>query len=164
MWHERSYQDAWTQKRHRADCHALAYGENVVGDYENGKLYALDPATYTDNGTAIVRERTSPHVTKELLNVFHTHFQLDMETGVGLDGASTTQGADPQAILQWSDDGGHSWSNEHMASAGVIGARKTRVIWRRLGSSRDRVYRVKISDPVKVVLIGADVGLEEGAA
>jgi hypothetical protein len=94
--------------------------------------------------------------------VRHNSFQLDMEVGVGLDG--TTQGTDPQVMLQWSDDGGHTWSNERWADIGKIGKRRTRVIWRRLGSSRDRVYRVMVSDPIKVVLIGAELDVEEGAA
>lgn len=163
MWHERTYLNGSTIERHRADCHAAAFSENVVGDYETGALYALDPEQYTDNDVWIVRERTAPHITKELRNVFHSRFQLDMETGVGLVTGSV-QGVTPEAMLQWSDDGGHTWSNERWAGIGELGERKTRVIWRRLGLSRDRVYRVKISDPVKVVLIGAEIQVMEGTA
>jgi hypothetical protein len=162
MWHERQYLDLWSMERHRADCHALAYGQNVVGDWETGAIYALDPDTYTDNGTSIARIRRAPHLTKELRNLFHSSFELDLETGVGLDG--TGQGTDPQAILRFSDDGGHNWSNEKTGSIGKMGETRTRRIWRRLGRSRDRVYEVKITEPVKVVLIGAELGLEEGSA
>lgn len=162
LWHERTYLNLWGLERHRADCHTVAHGENIVGDYENGKIYALDDATYTDDSSAIVRMRTAPHISKELRFAFHSRFQLDMEAGVGLTGSG--QGIDPQAVLEWSDDGGHTWSNEHWAPIGAIGNYGTRVIWRRLGRSRDRVYRVTISDPVKVVLIGADLMIEEGAA
>lgn len=162
LWHERTYTGLWSQERHRADCHAVAHGLNVVGDYENGNLYALDPDKYTDNSTVITRIRTSPHSSSGLRRVFHNFFQLDMETGVGLDGSG--QGTDPKAMLEWSDDGGHTWSLEREASIGAIGATKTRVIWRRLGSTRDRVYRLKITDPVKPVLIGAELGVEEGTS
>lgn len=162
FWHERTYLNSWGQERHRADCHAVAYGSNVVGDYANGNVYALDPNTYTDNGASIIRMRTSPHLSQSLVNVFHSSFELDVETGVGLDGS--TQGTNPQAMLQWSDDHGHSWSNEHWVDIGKIGNRRTRAIWRRLGVSRDRVYRVAIADPVKVVLIGAELNLEQGVA
>ena len=34
---------------------------------------------------------------------------------------------------------------------------KLRARWKRLGRSRGRVYRIVISDPVKVVIIGARV-------
>lgn len=160
FWHERTYLNLWSFERHRADCHALAYGENVVGDYENGNIYALDPDTYTDNGTAIARIRAAPHFSKGLKLIRHNMFQLDMETGVGTSG--TGQGVNPKVMLRWSDDGGHSWSNEYLADIGKIGNRLTRVNFRRLGMSRDRVYEVKITDPVKVVLIGAEIDVEEG--
>jgi hypothetical protein len=162
MWHERQYLDLWSMKRHRAECHAIAYGESIVGDYETGKIYALDQDSYTDDGTSIVRIRTAPHMSKGLTLVRHNSIQIDMETGVGLSG--TAQGSDPQVILDYSDDGGHSWSNERFASLGKIGERMTRVKFNRLGMSRDRVYRVKVTDPVKPVLIGAEINVEEGLA
>jgi hypothetical protein len=161
LWHERAFLSAGSYQRHLADSHAFAYDTNVVGDYSSGNLYALDPGTYTDNGAAIPRERTSPHVGKDLNNIFYSLFQLDMETGVG---TTTGQGKAPQVMLQWSNDWGHSWSNEHWTSAGKIGERFVRVIWRRLGRARDRVWRVKITDPIKVTLLGAEMDLEEGVA
>jgi hypothetical protein len=162
LWHERAFLNLWSLERHRADCHAVAFGKNIVGDYQTGKIYALDPDTVTDNGTSIARIRTAPHLSKGLMNVFHSSFQLDMETGVGTDGSG--QGVNPQVMLRWSDDGGHSWSNERWADAGRIGNRKTRALFRRLGASRDRVYEVRITDPVKVVLLGAELGIEPGVA
>jgi hypothetical protein len=84
-----------------------------------------------------------------------------MERGVGL---TTGQGSDPQAMLQWSDDGGYTWSNEHWVDVGAKGQYSTRVKWNALGSSRDRVFRFVISDPVKCVLIGATVNVDMGAS
>ena len=45
---------------------------------------------------------------------------------------------------------------------GAIGQTKARVIWRRLGRSRDRIFRVAITDPVKVVFMGAAVSVDTG--
>jgi hypothetical protein len=76
--------------------------------------------------------------------------------------AGTTQGADPQVMLRWSDDGGHTWSNEHWTSIGRIGGYGQRAIWRRLGMTmklRDRVYEVSGTDPVKLVIIDAELML-----
>lgn len=162
FWHERTYRNLFGSQRHLAQCHALAYGKNIVGDYDSGKIYSLDSDVYTDNGDSIERIRMTPHFSEGLKRIFHNSFQLDMETGVGTDG--TNQGNDPQVMLQWSDDGGHSWSNEYWKGAGKIGKTKKRVRWTRLGSSRDRVYRVKITDPVKVILIGAEIGIKGGAS
>jgi hypothetical protein len=70
------------------------------------------------------------------------------------------QGNDPQAMLRWSDDGGHTWSNEHWKSMGAIGQYGYRTIWRRLGMTqklRDRVYEVSGTDPVKIAIMGAEL-------
>lgn len=67
---------------------------------------------------------------------------------------------DPQVMLRWSDDGGHTWSNEHWRSMGKTGAYGTRVIWRRLGMTlklRDRVYEVSGTDQVKIAIMGAEL-------
>jgi hypothetical protein len=162
LWHERCYLNFTQLERDLAECHAFAYNENVVGDYSSGKLYALDQDYTTDNGISIKRLRRSPHVSEKLVRLRHDSFQLDMETGVGTSG--TGQGTDPKVMMRWSDDGGHSWSNEQWVSCGKIGEYRTRAIWRRLGMSRDRVYEVSITDPVKAVLIGAELDVEGGAS
>lgn len=162
LWHERAYNNAGTLERHRANYHAFAYGVHVVGDYANGKIYELSTSVYTDAGDYITRQRIAPHITSDLDRVIYKAFQLDLETGVGLDG--TGQGTDPQVMLQFSDDGAHSWSNEKWTDMGQIGERKARAIWRRLGQSRDRVFKLTITDPVKVVLIGAKLDIEKAAS
>jgi hypothetical protein len=71
-------------------------------------------------------------------------------------------GPEPQVMLRWSDDGGHTWSSEYWRNMGPIGATQTRVIWRRLGAtmkSRDRVYEVSGTDPVIVAIMGAELEL-----
>jgi len=70
-----------------------------------------------------------------------------------------TPGYDPQVMLRWSDDSGHTWSSEHWTSMGKIGEYDYRTFWRRLGSSRDRVYEVSGTDPVKIVIMGAELVL-----
>jgi len=162
LWHERVYQSNGIEQRHRADCHSIAGGLSVVGDWQNGKVYTLDEGVYSDDSNEILRLRTAPHLSKNSLNVFHRTFILDMETGVGLDGSG--QGTDPVVIMDFSDDGGHSWSNERQGNIGKIGVHRSRVKWNRLGMSKDRVYRVKVTDPVKVVLIGADINIESGTS
>jgi hypothetical protein len=87
----------------------------------------------------------------------------DLLTESGLDiliSAATVQGVNPQAMLRWSDDGGHTWSNEHWRSMGAIGQYGYRTIWRRLGMTeklRDRVYEVSGTDPVKIAIMGAEL-------
>jgi len=75
-------------------------------------------------------------------------------------GALPVPGVNPQVMLRWSDDGGHTWSNEHWKSMGRIGEYGYRTIWRRLGMTlklRDRVYEVSGTAPVKIAIMGAEL-------
>ena len=159
-WAERGYWNTatGTYSAHRGRYHAFCFGAHLVGDYSNGSLYQMSSAFADDAGNPLRWLRAAPHVTDEAKSLFYSQFQLDMQVGGGLPGNST-----PQIVLRWSNDGGFTWGNEHWASAGALGKYMTRVIWRRLGRSRNRVYEVSGSDPVPVLcLIGAYLELAEG--
>jgi hypothetical protein len=159
-WHERA---GWVNgefTRHRSNCQMFFNSEVIVGDYENGKLYAFDPTVYADDGQIqrwLRSWRALPTGQNNLKRTAHHSLQLDCESGVGL---NLGQGSDPQAMLRWSDDGGHTWSNEHWSGMGKIGEYYRRVFWRRLGMTlklRDRVYEVSGTDPVKIAIMGAEL-------
>lgn len=79
----------------------------------------------------------------------------------------TVIGANPQLMLRWSDDGGHTWNGERTTSMGRTGQYGTRAIFRRLGMTlklRDRVYEVSGTDPVKVAIIGAELQISPTAS
>ena len=134
--------------------------------------------------------RALPTGENNLKRTVQHSLQLDCETGVGLNGIDpfdvfylmtedgeyiltesgeyivldnvTTVGANPQVMLRWSDDGGHTWSSEHWKSMGTIGSYGKRVIWRRLGMTtklRDRVYEISGTDPVKIAIVGAELAI-----
>lgn len=85
----------------------------------------MSPTLYDDAGSPIRRLRQAPHLSDGQLNHFFHRLQLDMETGSGV--------ADPEMMLEWSDDGGHTWSTPFTITAGALNDYKKRVIWRRLG-------------------------------
>lgn len=145
--------------RHRSNCYALFGTQHIVGDYETGKLLKYDLDTYTDDTQVVRRSRTAPVLHADRKWLFHHSFEVDFESGVGL---ATGQGSNPQAMLDWSNDGGHTWGNEHWTSIGAIGKYTARAKWNRLGVSRERVNRVTVSDPVKVVMINAHANLTPG--
>jgi hypothetical protein len=66
----------------------------------------------------------------------------------------------PQAMLRWSSDGGSTWSNEHWTGVGQTGRYKNRAIWRRLGTARDRIFEVVVTDPVNFVIISANLKVQ----
>ena len=159
-WHERAGFSNGQFMRHISNCQMNYNNEIVVGDYANGNIYAFDLDVHADNGAEqkwLRSWRALPPGQNNLTRTAQHVVQLDCESGVGL---NTGQGSNPQVMLRWSDDGGHTWSNEHWASMGGIGAYGTRVIWRRLGMTeklRDRVYEVSGTDPVKIAIIGAEL-------
>jgi len=155
LWHTRS--SDMTEGRHRSNCAEWFDGKTLVGDWNNGNIYQLDLNTFKDGTNAIIRKRAAQSIHKDRKRAFHSRFEIEFEAGTGL---ITGQGSDPQAMLQWSDDGGHTWGNEHWTTIGKIGEYKNRAVWRRLGSSRERIYRVSLSDPVKAVIIGAHLEAE----
>lgn len=160
MWHKWLYTNNLGQyERCRGNCAAVFQGYVLVGDYSNGKIYHLDRNVYTDDGQHVKRLRRAPHLTTDLQRQYFEELQLQFQPGVGLD---TGQGQDPQAMLRWSSDGGSTWSNEHWTSIGKIGKYTNRAIWRRLGWSRDRIFEVTVSDPVKAVIISANLKMTAG--
>lgn len=156
MWHERMYKNADTNEMelHRASCHMFFNKKNYVGDRVNGNIYELSLDYYDDNGDEQVWMRISPHSADEKRLVSYASFELDVEVGQGL---ASGQGSDPQIFLQYSDDGGRTWSAELWRPLGKVGEYFTRVIWRQLGRARDRVFKVSGSDPVFVQLNEATI-------
>jgi hypothetical protein len=160
MWHKWLYTNNLGQyERCRGNCSAVFQGYVLVGDYSNGKIYHLDRNVYTDDGQNVKRLRRAVHLTTDLQRQYFEELQLQFQPGVGL---STGQGDDPQAMLRWSSDGGSTWSNEHWTTIGKIGKYTNRAIWRRLGTARDRIFEVSVSDPVKAVIISANLKMTAG--
>jgi hypothetical protein len=159
-WHERAGFTDGAFTRHRSNCQMAFNNEVVVGDFQNGNIYAFDLDDYSDNGQIqkwLRSWRALGPGKNDLKRTAQHSLQLDIESGVGL---NLGQGSDPQVMLRWSDDGGHTWSNEHWSPVGKIGEYYKRVFWRRLGMTlklRDRVYEVSMTDPVKVAIMGAEL-------
>jgi hypothetical protein len=188
-WHERAGFAKGKFKRHRSNCHARFKGQPVVGDFQNGKLYQFDLRYFRDDEQEqrwLRRWRALPTGQNNLTRTIHHQLQLDCQTGVGglyddpdflaqqmpglilqqdnggivVEGEPNNSVPLPQVMLRWSDDGGHTWSNEYWRDLGPIGATYTRVIWRRLGAtmkSRDRVYEVTAADPMVTAIMGAEL-------
>ena len=159
MWHKWLSWDGTQFNRHRSNCGAIFNNVYLVGDYANGQIYQLDNAVYTEAGNTIRRLRRCPHLVTDLQRQYFAELQIQFQPGVGLENG---QGQNPQAMLRWSNDGGSTYSNEHWCTIGAVGKYRNRAIWRRLGTARDRIYEVSISDPVKTVIVSANLKAEIG--
>lgn len=153
--------------------HCYAYGKHLVGsggaDGNPGAIYQMAGAPWTDRGVdangaqvqqEVIRDRVAPHLWNKFQRRIYDSFELELARGVGLDGAPVV-GVNPQVLLRWSNDGGKTFGPEFTLPAGLQGEYDLRVILRRLGSSRDRVFWVRCSDPVYWGIVTAMLDVRE---
>lgn len=156
-WHERAERDASTGlfKKIRQDVHAFWGGAHYVGGAESAVLYQQSRAFLSLAGDPLVRLRETSREDAQGRMMRFNSVIVDMSVGVGLDGDPDAVGADPQLMMQFSDDGGATWSNEITRSIGRIGEKLRQVKFGPCGMSRRRVFRFSVSDPVPVVFANA---------
>jgi hypothetical protein len=153
-WHER---DTYPAQTWRVIDIAELDGLYYVQDYESGKIGIIDPSVFDEWGETLRCEATYPPVYEGGRWVFHNRFELIVKVGVGL---VTGQGSLPGIVLEFSDDGGVTWTTAPTRHLGAIGQYRHRVFWTGLGRSKDRVYRWHISDPVQLVLMDTQIDYE----
>lgn len=161
-WHERASYNQTTGKlgRDRAQ-NAISFRNKIlVGDWELGVLYDLSLDIYSDGGQPLSAIRQCPYISDGDKWIFFEKLWVDIEVGVGLgEDNPFGWGYDPGIYLSWSDDGGGTWKGNRRASIGKVGERKIRCNFRRLGKSKQRIFRLTIDEPVKRVLIDARLEL-----
>lgn len=158
LWHERGWWDS-SIGDYRADLaryHMYVFGLHLVGDYRSGNIYVQSMDLATDAGNPIRRLRSAPDLANGGKWTFYGEFRLLTSVGLGLDGGAVP-GSDPQMILQISNDGGKTWGFDRARSLGKIGDYRTLVRWTPNGRSLNRAFRVVCSEPVREVLIAADL-------
>jgi len=157
MWHERASRiiGSGTLTRWEPLYSSAKLDRVFVGSTLNTKIFRLDLKKYNEwDDREILCLRSGPVLDSDTQRVSHIAAVFEMETGVGL---TTGLGSDPKVMMRYSDDGGHTWSSKYFESMGRMGEYRKRVIFRRLGMSRERVYEISVTDPVPVTLISASV-------
>lgn len=153
FWHERAFTNtSGAYEAHLGACGMFAFNQQMVGDRRNGSVYLMNMTTYSDAGSAIVRERIYTHISDENKQVRYNSLDIGFETGTGL---QTGQGSDPLVSLRVSKDGARTWSSWRNLSIGAVGKYITTVNFMRLGVARQLTLHLRISDPVKVAICGS---------
>ena len=148
LWHER---ESFGARYWRGVGYVDAYDKHLIGDAFQGRMGELDMDTFDEYGGTMQGIVAGPVIHDDRRGIRHKRFELDIESGVG-----TTTGAEPQMWMDYSDDGGHTWSmRKPFRSMGKIGKYRTRLRWTRLGRSRERIYRVTTADAVKRSILAA---------
>lgn len=149
--------------RHLGSCHTFYLGNHIIGDYQSNNIYTYDFNTFTDDNYPITRIRQSPHIAQSLNRIFYKLLEIDLQPGTAITNG-TSNAMNPTCSLEISNDGGNTFGNPIVASMGKTGKYFNRVRFQRLGSSRDRVFRLSCSDPVKFNLLSAQIEVELGTA
>lgn len=148
----------WTSdglQRHRGEFGINYLTNTMVFDYENGNIYTLDTENYSDNGAQIESEVVCETVaTGDEDVVTIDKLRLDVAVGVG---TTSGQGSDPRISLSVSRDNGQTWGAEMFRSLGKKGEYKRVVSWNRLGSARNFVFKIRVTDPVPFTLVSASI-------
>lgn len=142
--------------RHYANLGVSFNGKNYFSDAATGTIYQFDLDTYTDNGAQILREICTRHVRNAGNELSLQDLYLDMEVGVG-----NAAAASPQLSLAVSKDGGKNFGPEKIRSLGAVGQYLKRVYFSRLGSGKDFVFRIRMTDPVKFVIASGSATVED---
>lgn len=107
----------------------------------------------------IRRLRQFAHLNETNLLLFVDQLEVYLQAGVG-----NAEAPDPQMMLQYSKDGGETWSAERWMSAGKVGEFTKRLRWMQLGQSRDWVFRFVVSDPVIWDLVDCFANVRQGSS
>lgn len=134
------------------DC-MFAFHKHIVVSRINAKLYEMSQDYLDDFGSPIACERVWPHISDEDKRIRYNRLEIAFESGVGITDTGFSN-SDPQMLLSISGDGGRTYSNAYAKPMGKLGQYFKRIAYRRLGIYKDVVFKVRITDSVKVVLIG----------
>jgi len=144
-WHEReSWPGGSWDVRTIVEINGIIYVQNS----ETGAIGKMNADSAQEWGSFLRPEWTYQPVYQDGERLFHSAFE------VGLTPAETASTSTPYMTLEYSNDGGRTYTTAPTRSLGAVGQYATRVVWHRLGSARDRVYRCSVSDPIPMTVWG----------
>lgn len=135
-------------QRHLISGYGECYNKKLVADNDSADVYEWDFNTYKSNNNIIVRQFDTAPINGLMLGaagqrLIAKKVQLIMQTGVG-----STKDRDPQIMVQYSIDGGRTYSEEQWLRLRREGESTSLVDFYVDHTFYDIQFRVKISDPV----------------
>ncbi len=158
VWHRVAYTDPTTntEECHRGNNHMLRFGKHLVGDRVTSQIWELSNTIYKDGVNPLIAYRIAPSPFQGNKIVFYPLFELITPGGIGTNDPDTPE-ENPEWMLEWSNDSGHTFGTQFRLAAGRIGEYGTRLRKVGCGSGRNRVWKVSISAAVPRCLIGAEI-------
>jgi hypothetical protein len=153
LWGERKSRGI---EGHIFELGTYAYGQQFFTSRLDGTIFKLNSLVIKDGEYFQDLEFIGRHTSTGEERFTVDAIQFKMEVGQGkLDDYNQA----PVATLSYSKDGGFTWTPEIFGKMGKVGEYLIRLIWRRLGTARDIVFRLKITDLVERKIISAFINL-----
>lgn len=157
-WHER---ESHGRDRWRATLGFKAFGRWLVGDRASSKLLEVREDAFTEAGAPLrwCVESLPGEAFPSRLAIPRADFDFVVGQGRAPEGGIA---ADPKVLVGWSDDGGGFWASPLTRSLGRQGQTRTRVSVLRTGMTgvQGRTWRLEVTDPVYVALLGGSMAVE----
>lgn len=153
FWHERA---SYLDNHWRGVCSVKAFNGWMIGDRTTGDVWQLN-ANYAKEGAAALVMSVISLPTASFPNrIAIPRADFDVIIGQGLVTGDQPIETDPICLISWSDDGGNSFGTPLQRQIGRLAAHRTPIVVNRAGmSSRyGRVWRIDVSDPVFVSVLG----------
>jgi hypothetical protein len=149
-WHERSTSTDGNGPWQAATAAVYNNSIHLYGDRTNGNLYTLTMGPDDAGVAGIIRYMAMAPLWAGTNRAFCARLEVEMEVG-----GPQTPG---QVLLDWSDDGARTYRSPQRAmSSGVVGDTKHRVYTTRLGSFRQRTFRLQCHGLVRWYAADADI-------
>lgn len=154
IWHTRVSKDGETEIPCRIASVAFAFNRILVGDSISNKIGLLSETEYQEYGADIPHYFITPQLGNDGMPFFIHSLELVVESGVG----SST---DANVGMNFSTDGGRTFNNEMIRSAGKVGEYNTRTIWNSLGRiAREVCFRFNLYGARKWVVRGLEANFD----
>lgn len=164
LWHDRA---SYLTDRWKIGKVVPFNGKLIAGDATTGQLYQMNDDTFTEGSDPLVMEVITPPVHAFPHGGIANALHIDAYSGVGLN-TTTAHNLDPVMLVDWSKDGGETFSAPREVPLFRQGQTGRRILpIRRLGSFGQKgiVFRFRISAAVKKVMLSValDFDLRQAA-
>lgn len=162
-WHERTHlnRHVGLLEMHHGLYATKNFDKLIVGDIGHSTVFEFRADYYLNDdpdSTAVNYIRcikTSPILFSNGNLVRYNSMQVIFQQGVGLSVDTTFDNAiEPKAWVAWSDDAGMTWTSETDVPMGAQGEYTKRSRLLTGGMSRNRMWRIAVTAPVQVILVG----------
>lgn len=128
---------------YRGRCMVNWNNQNLIMDALSSKIFLEDYTTTKEDSNAVTRTLTSQIVSNEKKNLSFYDFELETVTGVGLVSSPATAAS---INLYLSKDGGNTFGSAIPINLGSIGQYLTRAKINKIGTARDWVFSLILTD------------------